>query len=42
MKEADRLRRETLTLQARLARRSEVSLRITESLNLDIVLQEVV
>ncbi len=42
MKEADRLRRENRTLRARLSRLSEVSLRVTESLDLDTVLQEVV
>ncbi len=42
MKEADRLRRENETLRARLARLSEVSLRVTASLDLDTVLQEVV
>ena len=36
------LRREIETLQARIAKMSEVSRRITESLDLDTVLQEVV
>ena len=42
MKEADRLRRENEALRTRVARLSRVSLRVTESLDLDTVLQEVV
>ena len=42
MKKDDALRREIETLRARIAKMSEVSRRITESLDLDRVLQEVV
>ncbi len=42
MEEADKLRRENEALRARVAKMSEVSRRITESLDLDTVLQEVV
>ena len=42
MNESDRLRRENRTLRARLTTLSEVSRRITESLDLETVLQEVV
>ena len=42
MKEADRPARENQTLRVRLSRRSDVSPRITESLHLDTVPQEVV
>ena len=41
MKKDDALRREIKALQARIAKMSEVSRRITESLDLDTVLQEV-
>ena len=42
MQEADKLRRENETLRTRLLKMSEVSRRVTESLDLDTVLQEVV
>ena len=42
MREADKLRREIETLRTRLLKMSEVSRRVTESLDLDTVLQEVV
>ncbi len=42
LKNDDSLKRENEALRARIARLSEVSLRVTESLDLDIVLQEVV
>ena len=42
MQEVDKLRRENQTLRTRLLKMSEVSRRVTESLDLDTVLQEVV